>query len=718
MPAFMRPTPSSKVPILKAPSRLREVQSSDSDEAFALVPSAMHTVAVGKDVAYTLGDEISQYAQALASAKDGELFGDTGLLAQYYSIGQQKSEEALEQDPDSQSCALWDAESRTWDLIQRLYVERTKEVMMPNINHQYHSNRHLEQQYYEQVEVAAETRAVLEWLRDGYPAQPTTEVRGNRWFNTKESIKSRKRLGKLSQADQIVTELDPDACLRQGRRLTDEDHEYERQLMREIFALVRSGEFKEAANLSRLSGNHWRAASLQGIYEFENTTIETGIASDSIAEGTSRKALWRRMCYALSRQNGIDVYERALYGAMCGDLASVLPVCNTWEDLLWAHVNAIDQAQLEDYLASKDRIDLDRTFVSPERGIDNISAVLDSLAHCEQDEVRMESLSPMRVIQARVITGQVDGLLNDIHLKLKQVRTGAPSTAASSPHVIRFVTHLILALRAMNVALPEDAANSIIQAYVELMVSTEQSETVALYASQLPNDLAIESLARFWSTVEAEDVRRDQLRLAHSLGLDINTTMLRSVEMVYERTLEVLPVGDAVQEVNSPLLEEEAKCIRALEWLRLDDTLQKQLIILGNVLFRRFLLAGRPRAGNELDLRLPDTALIPQDMVMEEESEDGSEDDLKMRNAIEYVGYCTLVRALARYEDWKTLIRQRPQEVNGRRDPVGLRQWKTDLAHLQSLCIATLREILEGNWCDPDELGLEPTEGMIYILQC
>jgi hypothetical protein len=31
--------------------------------------------------------------------------------------------------------------------------------------------------------------------------------------------------------------------------------------------------------------------------------------------------------------------ERAVYGVLSGDLESVLPMCHSWDDHLWAHLN-------------------------------------------------------------------------------------------------------------------------------------------------------------------------------------------------------------------------------------------------------------------------------------------------------------------------------------------------------------------------------------------
>lgn len=39
-------------------------------------------------------------------------------------------------------------------------------------------------------------------------------------------------------------------------------------------------------------------------------------------------------------QNDLSSHERALYGALAGELEAVLPVCESWDDHLWAHVSA------------------------------------------------------------------------------------------------------------------------------------------------------------------------------------------------------------------------------------------------------------------------------------------------------------------------------------------------------------------------------------------
>lgn len=51
-------------------------------------------------------------------------------------------------------------------------------------------------------------------------------------------------------------------------------------------------------------------------------------------------------CFVLLYRTAGGRYEAALYGALCGHLPSVLPVCASWEDACWAYCRAwLEQAR-------------------------------------------------------------------------------------------------------------------------------------------------------------------------------------------------------------------------------------------------------------------------------------------------------------------------------------------------------------------------------------
>lgn len=224
----------------------------------------------------------------------------------------------------------WMLETRLWDLIRRLYEYRWSLHGQPTA----------------QDSSLEETRIILSWLTETAPRVTDSEyIQSNRWFVTRENIKMRKVTNRHNTFnDPIISELDPDAPLRQAKGLMTEDEQNEQKLLKQIFAHLRIGDIKGAQQLCRDSNNHWRAASLSG-----KTSSGAEVLNDN----------WRKMCFQLARQPQVDRYERAVYGVVCGDLDSVVPVCQTWEDQMWAHFNAIYIWKLEEVQTLRDHVDLE-----------------------------------------------------------------------------------------------------------------------------------------------------------------------------------------------------------------------------------------------------------------------------------------------------------------------------------------------------------------------
>ena len=59
--------------------------------------------------------------------------------------------------------------------------------------------------------------------------------------------------------------------------------------------------------------------------------------------------------------------ERALYAIYCGNLDALLPVCNKWEDALWAHLRTLVDHKIETTLrynlqSTRKLVDLPKDF--------------------------------------------------------------------------------------------------------------------------------------------------------------------------------------------------------------------------------------------------------------------------------------------------------------------------------------------------------------------
>lgn len=52
----------------------------------------------------------------------------------------------------------------------------------------------------------------------------------------------------------------------------------------------------------------------------------------------------------MSSNLNISAYWRATIGMLCGNIEAVLPVCNRWEDFLWAHLRTIVNVAVENHI--------------------------------------------------------------------------------------------------------------------------------------------------------------------------------------------------------------------------------------------------------------------------------------------------------------------------------------------------------------------------------
>jgi nuclear pore complex protein Nup107 len=251
----------------------------------------------------------------------------------------------------------WEMEHQTWKLFGSLMMHRLgasenpKDVPLDIVNDRFTSNGRIRDHLYENDPIFRELVLVLRWLQD-YAPEPTIDdletdgmYRGDRgWMYTKEKLKSNKRLHPGKQLSlfgvsartrfmpptstrNLVTELDPDAPVRQQRQLEAEDEGWERYLMKLIWAFLRRGDLTSAQELCEDAGELWRAVSLGGGDDAWDSRIDGGRDGEDGEEddvvGNRRRELWRRMCFAIAHRRGGEDYEKAVYGILCGDVESV-----------------------------------------------------------------------------------------------------------------------------------------------------------------------------------------------------------------------------------------------------------------------------------------------------------------------------------------------------------------------------------------------------------
>jgi nuclear pore complex protein Nup107 len=198
---------------------------------------------------------------------------------------------------------------------------------------------------------------VKDWLQDTAPGFEPCEIKRNHLQYTLDHLSKSKSLSKMGISDKqkmsgTVTELDPDATSRQKKLLISDDmvyfflsKEFEHNLNWTIFQYIRRGKLDEALELCQDCNQPWKAATLMGGIFHGDPLIDA--EKDGMHGGNQNRSLWKAACYALANETSIEKYERAIYGALAGDVNTVLPACKTFEDVLWAYFSAIIEGKFQ-----------------------------------------------------------------------------------------------------------------------------------------------------------------------------------------------------------------------------------------------------------------------------------------------------------------------------------------------------------------------------------
>lgn len=60
--------------------------------------------------------------------------------------------------------------------------------------------------------------------------------------------------------------------------------------------------------------------------------------------------VWKTCAWKISSDPKHSAYWRASIGVLCGNIDAILPVCNQWEDILWAHLHTSVNVAVENHI--------------------------------------------------------------------------------------------------------------------------------------------------------------------------------------------------------------------------------------------------------------------------------------------------------------------------------------------------------------------------------
>uniref|UniRef100_A0A669BCY7 Nuclear pore complex protein n=1 Tax=Oreochromis niloticus TaxID=8128 RepID=A0A669BCY7_ORENI len=421
------------------------------------------------------------------------------------------------------------------------------------------------------------------------------------WENTLHALKMRRKSGTTFTVP-LVTELDPDAPLRQQRPLADLDREDDARLLKNLFTLIRAGMTEEAQRLCKRCGQAWRAATLEGWKLYHDPNMTSGGIELQPVEGNPQRGIWKACCWRMAEEEQLNRYERAIYASLSGNLRPLLAVCESWEDCVWAYFRVMVDSLVEKDLMSSGMAHhevetLPREYLEANWTMEK---VFEELQSSESKRVLEETREHYHVIQKFVILGDLDGLLEEFSDWL----------TASKPlpsHLLRFMTHLVLFFRSLGLALKEEVCVDVVKTYVSLLIQDQQTDLVASYVGQLPADLATSQYAAFLETVTQPELRPRCLQLATEAGLDVSAITKLVVETV--RETDDTEFTHHSQTLETGTTKEDQRKIDVIDWLLYDPAHRAEALKQSNAIMRKFLALQKHDAAKAVFSKVPEDSM-------------------------------------------------------------------------------------------------------------
>ncbi|KAI1909059.1 Nucleoporin nup84 [Ophidiomyces ophidiicola] len=584
----------------------------------------------------------------------------------------------------------WQLEAETWDLLHQLLSvadpvsreqARHAEKTVFHSLHRYSSDHEIWEQFLEADHFARENVIILQWLEKTASStaeldtiiseleQEADRVQGlwaYGWLYTKETIKGAKRLRSWPQPlepedsritssligsakrSPLITQLDPDAVIRQGLGLQKQDQFYEQAAWIKCWKMLRSGQSWSdirAWSYERLES--WRAMSVSG----SNPMSKAGSAVDN---GLGRMMCcrsqdsWRSACSFLANDSRADRYEKAVYALLCGETESAYAVCQSWGDLLYVFYNhlVLDrygnfcQQFLRKFNSSADM----NVFVKidPPRHDD----ILKFLVGMKTDKrVAQEAKNPYRQIQAAILSRNFDHLFYhhaNALLNIANAPNGStlmpridPTMSVDDPVLIiandqsslRIIAHLYLLLSKVGIVRGDTYFCNIVAInvvrYIEFLRENGRTHLIPLYSSLLPRETGHTVLGKVLIDVTGGDERQNLVDRLRAIGVDL-AAVLRSQwtwalsEADPDIQDHINIAGKFVERNSSPegvcalpanifgddVSLQQERLIRCLEWHRFIGTDWPALCLNGAYLYTRFLRNGELSAARELYRRV------------------------------------------------------------------------------------------------------------------
>ncbi|XP_055506801.1 nuclear pore complex protein Nup107 [Leucoraja erinacea] len=563
---------------------------------------------------------------------------------------------------------LWflQQEMVTWRLIGSLYRDRVEssneEGVMYDISTPNATEKTIVEMLFQRDSLIRQSQIVVDWLESiandeagNFAENIEYYAKSVYWENTLHVLKQQ-RSGISGFSRQLVTELDPDAPIRQKMPLADLDREDDARFMKYLFALIRAGMTDKAQRLCERCGQAWRAATLEGWKLYHDPNLDGGSTLESV-EGNPYRSVWKACCWRMAEDEQFNRYERAIYAALSGNLKQLLSVCDTWEDCVWAYFRVMVDTLVEQEIRSLSPMsefeELPKEYIeanwTPE-------AIFEEMQATDKRQVLEENKAHYHIIQKYIILGDIDGLMDEFQDWLTKCKFQLP------PHLLRFMTHLVLFLWNLGIPTKEDVCMSILKSYIEFLIGMKYIDLIAFYVRHLPQQLGIAQYSAFLETVTETEQRKRCLDLAREAGLDAAAVTKSVVENIRKRDAKDFTHHDLSPSLDTATTKEDQMKINVIEWLMFDPSQRAEALIQSNAIMRKFLASKKYEAAKEVFSK------IPQDSIAEVyanwddygmESMPPAEDENAVR---EHLCIRAYLEAHEKFNEWFKVMQSAPPE--------------------------------------------------------
>lgn len=444
------------------------------------------------------------------------------------------------------------------------------------------------------------------------------------WENTFHAIRARTTIVMQSldmsnhnqSGLELCSAMDPDAPLRTKTSLVHADKDVEVRLFKHLFRFIRAGKLVEGQELAQRVGYHWLSGILDGWLPYSDPNLDDenlGLTAIHQAgdirpvSGNRKRDVWKKTCFRTARTHGLNSFEKAILGALGGNLKTVLPVCNSWSDQLWARLKCSIDAKIERALRenpgpqeNRELVELPSEFYENDQDIGSIFKSVNIVSSFKEATIH-------QTVQKHFITNDINGLLDQLVEWCKSLDFDNDMTSnndALSPQFLRFFAHVVLFLRDIGLVTQDDQRGTeIIKSYINLLTQLKQIETVAFYTTYLPKDSQVIAYAQMLASINSIEQRKHCLKIANESKLDVDEITQTVVEMIREERDSLPPLPDS--ELSRAIASDKRK-IDALDYLLYPESKNYVAILHhGNVLLRYFATQRKVDAVKETFLKLP-----------------------------------------------------------------------------------------------------------------